>query len=99
MAEPVPDKEELRDLRLSERGDAFKAFVASPFFRDEFVPLVERHFAMWLDAVMTQRKPVETLDVLRQLMADIDTRIDLGKKAAERIIRRRYGSLLDKGKA
>jgi hypothetical protein len=86
-------KDELSEIRKIERAEAFKAFVESPFFKGEFLPLIERHFAMWLDAVMNKKVPPDVLDVFRQLMNDIDGRIDIGKRASERLLRRRYGAL------
>ena len=93
MAETT-DQDELRDLRRAERGQRFDRFVKGEpipnFYAEELVPMVERHFAMWLEAVIAKKAPPETLQVLKQLMADIDERITLGEKAAQRIIRRRY---------
>ena len=89
MADPT--KDELAEIKKIERGEAFKTFVESDFFTREFIPLVERHFAMWLDGVMTKKVPPEALDALRRLMLDIDQRIDIGKRASERLMRSRYG--------
>lgn len=94
MTAETTDRDEARDVRKAERGQAFDRFVKGEpvpnFFAEEFLPLMERHFAMWLEQVMAKQAPPETLQVLRQLMADMDERIVVGKAAAQRIIRRRY---------
>lgn len=92
MADPTPD--ELIELKKVERGEAFRAFTESAFFKESFLPLVERHFAMWLDAVMNKKAQPEVLDVLRRLVVDIDQKIDIGKRASERLLRARFPSLM-----
>lgn len=91
---PDPKADELSEIKKIERAERFKAFIESPFFTEDFLPLVERHFAMWLDGVINKKVPAEALDALRRLVVDIDARIDIGKRASERLLRQRFGSVV-----
>ncbi len=90
------ERENQKDAARADRGKACEQFVQSDFFREEFLPLIERHFTMWLDAVIHKKAGPETLEALQTLIADIDNRIKLGQHAARRLTERRFKQVTER---